>query len=330
MTRYQLTIMTLTVALMGIFIFSLYYSLPQKIHVGQGLKSLLLHRESVSALVIGQLRLPRILLALLIGCALGLSGANLQAVMRNPLADPGVLGITSCASLGAVLVFYTGLLAEISWGTTIAAFTGALGAALVLLSLSRKGMTLVILSGIALNTMSIALLSLILNLVPSPYARFEMTHWLLGSLNQVDLQDFFIAAPGLIIGSLLLLATRRQLDGLSLGDDVAYSMGITPHYTQCLIIGGCALSLGSAVSVAGNIAFIGLVVPHIVRFLVGYKASHTLLPSALMGACLLVGADNITRLPFLGSNLPLGVVTTLVGTPFFLFQIGKLHREHNV
>nr|WP_256375719.1 iron chelate uptake ABC transporter family permease subunit [Aristophania vespae] len=141
------------------------------------------------------------------------------------------------------------------------------------------------LTGIALSTVSVALLSLILNLVPSPYARYEMMHWLMGSLNQVDLNDVLIASPGLIIGCIFLMKTRHSLDGLALGDDVAFTMGINPYHVHLLIIAGTALSLGSAVAIAGNIAFIGLIVPHIIRYVVGFRPSDSLLPSALLGGC---------------------------------------------
>ncbi|MDF7673250.1 iron ABC transporter permease [Acetobacteraceae bacterium ESL0709] len=330
MTRYQVVTMLLGALLAVAFFFSLCYKLPPDIYVGQGIMDVVQDHMSVSALVIGQLRLPRLVLALLIGAALGLAGANLQASMRNPLADPGILGITGWASLGGVLVFYTDFLSGGPVLIACAAFTGALFAAVILFTLSRGGIFVMTLAGIALSTLSAALLSLILNLVPSPYARFEIAHWLLGSLNQADSQALFMAFPGLVAGCLLLSVTGRSLDGLSLGENIARSMGIRPHYTQCLIIGGCVLSLGSAVAVAGNIAFIGLVVPHIARFLVGYKPSDTLVPSALLGAVLLIGADGLVHVSVLANHLPLGVVTTLIGTPFFLFQIWKLYRVQNV
>lgn len=281
-------------------------------------------KQNIETLILQELRFPRTILAIMIGAGLALSGASLQVILRNPLADPTLLGISGWASLGAVCVFYTGIANITILSLPIMSFIGALCATLFLLFFIRNGILGIILAGVSLGLLSTSLLSFILNIVPSPYASYEIMHWLMGSLNHVGLKEVFIAFPGLTVGIGLLLSRARSLDGLILGDDIAHTMGISPKHNHIIIILATALIISSNVAVAGGIGFVGLVVPHMIRLCLGGKPSKILLPSALLGSIFVLGADIIVRLPLRGPELQLGVVLSLLGCPFFLYQIWSL------
>ncbi len=265
--------------------------------------------------VVLQIRLPRTVLALLVGASLGLSGAVLQGLLRNPLADPGVLGISSAASLGAVLAFYFGVQTVAAGG-----IAGSLLAVLLLLALAgRHTSTLtLLLAGVALSAFSVALTSLALNLAPSPLAAYEIVFWMLGSVADRSWPQLLTVLPLILAGWALLASTPRGLDALSLGEDVAHSLGIDLRRLRWTAVIGTALAVGAAVSLAGSIGFVGLVVPHLLRPLVGHAAGRLLPACALGGALLLLAADCGVRLLPLGSELKLGVATALLGAPFFL------------
>ncbi|GCE82401.1 FecCD family ABC transporter permease [Komagataeibacter diospyri] len=294
------------------------------------LADLLAGRHTAGAIIVGQLRLPRMLLAIMVGGTLGLSGAVLQGYLRNPLADPGILGVSGGAALGAVSVFYTGLMQVSVAALPLGGLTGALCAAVVLMGLVGRGGTLVLLlAGAALSSLAAALTALVLNLVPSPYASFEIMHWLMGSLTDRTFAHVWICLPGVVCGTLLMLSAGRVLDALTLGEDVAESLGFRLHGmrgVQTRIVLGAALAVGSCVAVAGAIGFVGLVVPHLLRPLTGYQPSKLLVPSFLGGSLLLLGADMMVRLVTVGTELQLGVLTALVGAPFFLARVIMLKR----
>jgi iron complex transport system permease protein len=301
------------------------------LHVGQAVADLWAGRRSAGAIILGELRLPRLLLAVFVGGTLGVSGAVLQAYFRNPLADSGVLGISGGGALGAVLVYYTGLSARVPLAMPGAGLLGALGATALLLALSgvRAGPGLLVLAGAALSSLFASLLALTLNLVPSPYAAYEVMHWLMGSLADRTLHDVAIAAPGIALGLALLFASGPALDALTLGDEVATSMGAVrsgPFGTQTRIVLGVALSVGSAVAVTGTIGFVGLMVPHLLRAQTGNVPSRLLVPSFFGGALLLLIADWLTRL-IGGATVQIGVVTALAGAPVFLWQVLRLRRS---
>ena len=263
--------------------------------------------ELASAIFL-DIRLPRVLLGLLVGGTLGVCGAALQGLLRNPLAEPGLLGASSGAALGAVL--------------------GALAALATLYALAgRRGDLLgVILAGIALNALAAALTSLALNFAPSPYAALEILFWMLGSLTDRSLVHVMLAAPLMLPAWIMLGAAARGLDALTLGEDVAQSLGYNPRTTQWLVIGGTALAIGAAVAVTGVVGFVGLVVPHVLRRAVGFHPSRLLVPSFLGGAVLTVAADLVIRLMPPGPELKLGVVTALLGAPFFLHLVLRARR----
>ena len=293
------------------------------IAVSKGISDALHSTLSVESLIIGEVRLPRALLALFIGGTLGLSGAALQGLLRNPLAEPGIIGVSNGAALGAVIVFYFGF-STIGW--YILPLGGLLGAALSVACLSilvRKNSNVLtlILAGIAINAIGGALIALALNFAPSPYAMQEIVHWLLGSVTNRSLHDVAIALPFMALGWGMMLYCARLLDALTLGEDTAQTLGFNVQRLRWVLVIGVASSIGAAVSVSGNIGFVGLVVPHLLRPLVGYSPSRLLGVSFWGGAILLLVADILVQLLSSSGELKLGVITALVGGPFFLFLI---------
>ena len=282
----------------------------------------------LAAAILFEIRLPRVLLGLLVGGTLGLCGAALQGLLRNPLAEPGLLGVSSGAAFGAVLVFYFGLAAAQSLLLPLGAVAGSLAALATLYALAgRRGDFLgIILAGIAINAFAAALTSLALNFAPSPYAALEILFWMLGSLADRSLAHVWLVLPLMIPGWAMIVLAARGLDALTLGEDTAQSLGFSPKTTQWLVIGGTALAVGAAVAVAGVVGFVGLVVPHLLRSAVGYHASRLLGPSFLAGAVLTLSADLAIRLMPSGPELKLGVVTALLGAPFFLRLVLRSRR----
>jgi iron complex transport system permease protein len=277
----------------------------------------------LAEVILAEIRVPRTALALLVGGTLGLTGAALQGLLRNPLAEPGLLGVSSGAALGAVIVFYFGIATATSLLLPLGAVMGSLVALAVLYALAgRRGDLLtIVLAGIAINALAAALTSLALNFAPSPYAALEILFWMLGSLADRSLAHVYLALPLMLPGWLLVIAAARGLDALTLGEETALSLGFDPRRTQWLVIGGTALAVGGAVAVAGVVGFVGLVVPHLLRRAAGQHPSRLLLPSFLGGALLATLADLGVRLMPPGPELKLGVVTALVGAPFFLHLV---------
>jgi iron complex transport system permease protein len=285
--------------------------------------------EGIAGVIMRDIRLPRMLLGLLAGAALGMSGASLQGLLRNPLAEPGVMGIAACASLGAVVAIYFGLSKEVPLALPAIAMLGALGSAAVLSALSGRdnGILILILAGVALSNFAAALMALAMNLAPNPWAVSEIIYWLMGSLKDRSMEEVSISAPFVAVGLVILAVTGRALNALTLGDEAAASLGVKVVSLQRWVTLGVALSVGASVAVTGAIAFVGLIVPHLCRPFVGHMPSRLLLPSAVGGALLVVVADTIVRLVPSGPELMLGVFTSLIGVPFFLWLVFKLRRE---
>jgi len=288
--------------------------------MGEAVAGIFEREPGPAALILRELRLPRALLALLVGATLGLSGAVLQGLMRNPLAEPGVTGISGMAALGAVLAFYFGLANVLPYAVPLGGIAGAFLGAWLLYRLGGPAgdVQTLILAGVAISSFAAAATAMALNLAPNPYAVIEIVFWLLGSVADRSLRDVALALPPIVVGVAVLATTARALDALSLGADVARSLGHDLAATRRRVIVGTALSVGAAVSVAGSIGFVGLVVPHLLRPLVGAEPGRLLLPSALGGAVLLTLADIVTRLLPPDRELKLGVMTALIGAPFFL------------
>ena len=282
-----------------------------------------------AGIIMQDIRLPRMILGLMSGAALGISGAALQGLLRNPLAEPGVMGIAACASLGAVIAIYFGLSKEFPLALPALAMVGALAAAGILSAMSGRdnGILILILAGVALANLAAALMALAMNLAPNPWAVSEIIYWLMGSLKDRSMEEVYLAAPFVAVGLALLAFSGRALDALTLGDEAASSLGVKVLSTQRLVTLGVALAVGASVAVTGAIAFVGLIVPHLCRPFVGHMPSRLLWPSAIGGALLVVAADTAVRLVPSGPELMLGVFTSLIGVPFFLWLVFKLRRE---
>jgi iron complex transport system permease protein len=296
------------------------------VNIFTGLSDWLTGHETEAAIIVGDIRLPRTLLALIVGAAMGLSGAALQGFLRNPLVDPGLIGASQGAALGAALVFYFNMFASL--GVMATPFAGLIGAALTLfilmgLSGSIARPAIIIMSGLAISTLSSALLAVVLNFAPNPYAMQELVFWLLGSVSNRGMDNLAVLVPAFILGSAMIITQRRLLLGLSLGEQVADSMGLNVVKGGRIIILATALLIGSAVAVAGNIGFVGLLVPHLIRPLVNYRPDRLLIPSALAGAMVVILADILVRLLPPERELKLGVLTALVGAPFFIWLVYK-------
>ena len=283
----------------------------------------------MAGLIVQEIRLPRALLALLIGATLGLSGAALQGYLRNPLAEPGLIGVSSGAALGAVIAINVGLTSAFALALPLSGLAGAFCAVLLVQALAglRGGPLTLILAGVAVTTFAGALMSLALNLSPNPFAALEIVFWMLGSLADRSFLHVQLAAPLILPGLVMLLFLGRSLDALSLGEESAANLGVNLERTRILLSLGVALSVGAATSVAGAIGFVGLVVPHILRPLVGERPSRLLFASLLGGAALVLIADIAVRLITPGTELKLGVLTALIGAPLFFHLVLKTRRK---
>ncbi|MBV0933353.1 FecCD family ABC transporter permease [Marinobacterium weihaiense] len=318
-----LTLLMLLTALVSLHVGS------TDIAVFDGLWQWLNGTDSAAAIVIGEIRLPRTLLALTVGAALGLSGAALQGLLRNPLADPGLTGASQGAALGAASVFYFGLFPAA--GAAAPALAGLIGAgiamSLMLLLAGPSRQAMVIMAGLAISTLTGSLLAAVLNFAPNPFALSELVFWLLGSVSERGLDHLGILLPALLIGGGLIWSQRRLLLGLSLGEQVAQSMGLSYTRGSRLIIFGAALLVGASVAVAGAIGFVGLLVPHLVRPLVRNRPDRLLIPAALAGAILVCLADIVVRGLPPGRELKLGVLTSLIGAPLFIWLVWQERKK---
>jgi iron complex transport system permease protein len=301
---------------------------PAGIGFGDSLAALFRGEGGPVVLVMREIRLPRAILGLLAGAALGLSGAAMQGYLRNPLAEPGLIGVSASAALGAVIALQTGAAAAVALALPLSALAGAgIAVALILLLAGPRGGALaLILAGIAISALAAALMSLVLNLSPNPFAGMEIVYWMMGSLADRSMTHVALAAPFILGGGLVLLSLGRGLDALTLGEDAAQSLGVNLPRLRLGVILGTAATVGAATAVAGAVGFIGLVVPHLLRRLVGARPSALLPASALGGAAMLLAADIGTRLIAPDADLKLGVLTALVGAPFFLQLIWSMRR----
>ncbi len=286
-------------------------------------------QDDVTRTIFLELRVPRALLGIVIGAALGLSGAAMQGYLRNPLADPGTLGVSSMAALGAVLSIFFDLAGLHPWALPVAGMLGGIAGMAVLFllaGLTASTLTLV-LAGILLSTLSVAGISLVLSLSPNPWAAGEIVRWMLGALTDRSIDDLIVATPIIAAGSVLILSTPEALNALTLGEMGARSLGIDLNKAQWRLCIGVGLVVGASVAVTGVIGFVGLVVPHLLRPLVGARPAALLIPSAFGGAVLVLAGDVIVRLLPGGSEVQLGVVMSIVGAPFFFVLLYSLRRR---
>ncbi|MDR0441287.1 MAG: iron ABC transporter permease [Candidatus Accumulibacter sp.] len=331
---------TLNAALFGVLAILAFLSLsvgPVTLPPGEIVLSLLppwpdaaapLDEAARARVIVIHIRLPRVALAVLVGASLGMSGAALQGLLRNPLADPGLIGVSASASLGAVLCIYFGGSALSVWATPLAGMACAALATLVLWRVMRGGagdLTLM-LAGIALSSLAAALTSLSLNLAPNPSDAEDIMLWLLGSVSDRSFDDLRLCLPFVLIGFVLLFSSGLGLEALTVGEDEARSLGVDLSRLRITVIAGAASCVGASVAVTGAIGFVGLVVPHMLRRFVGFHPARLLVSSALGGAALLLAADLALRLFSGNRELMLGVVTALIGAPFFLALVLREKR----
>lgn len=285
--------------------------------------------DAVTNAIIRDIRLPRAILSLAVGAVLGCSGAALQGYLRNPLAEPAILGTSNAAALGAVVSLYYGAAHAFALALPLMAAGFALVAMVLLLLLARQSQTslTLILSGIALSAVGGALTSLMLNLSSNPFAVLEITFWLLGAVEDRSMTHVYLAVPLIAVGMVLMMWDRRAYDALSLGEETAQSLGFSLNIVRVRLIIGVAIGVGGAVAVSGAIGFVGLVIPHLVRLWIGPQPSRLLVPSALLGAVVLTAADILVRLIPSTNELKLGVITSLIGAPFLLHLMMYVRRR---
>ena len=278
--------------------------------------------------VLWSIRAPRTACAALVGAALGLSGAVMQGLLRNPLADPGVLGVSATAGLGASLALVAGL-AALPGAVELAALAGAVtaGAVLALAAGRLNAPEALILFGVALSAFAGALTALVFNLSPSPIATAEVLNWLMGSAANRDWRDVAWAAGPMAVGAALCAYAAPGLRALSLGEETARLSGLPMGRLRAAAVVGTALLTGAAVATAGVIGFVGLAAPHLVRAGARHDPAAILAPSALAGAIMLVAADLASRLLPIEAELKLGVVTALFGAPLFALIAWRASRS---
>ncbi|MBX9774645.1 MAG: iron ABC transporter permease [Xanthobacteraceae bacterium] len=336
MTRAESSGLRLNLTLTALIIVLAFVSLmvgPAGLSPRQALEGLAGNGDPAAAIVVRDIRLPRTLLAILIGATFGFAGAALQGLLRNPLAEPALFGAPQAASVGASFVIAYGIAGATSFAVPVAGIVGALVSigGLVAIAGRRASLSVTLLAGLALASLAGAATALILNLAPTPYAALEIAFWLLGSLEDRSMDHLWIAAPFFVASWALLALNVRAFRALTLGEDAAASLGVDVGRTRLMVVIGVALGVGAAVAVAGSIGFIGLVAPHLVRRAVHSDPARVCLPAALMGAALLTAADIAVRLVPANPNataieIKLGVVTAIIGVPFFLAMIFRERR----
>jgi iron complex transport system permease protein len=278
--------------------------------------------------IMRDIRLPRAVLGAMVGASLGMTGAAMQGLLRNPLAEPGLIGVSSFAALGAVVSLQTGLAATFVLALPFAALAGAgLSVILLVVLAGRRGSSLtLILAGIAISALGGALTTLVLNLSPNPFAASEIVFWMMGSLADRSWTHVWLALPLMLVGWAALMATPRGLDALTLGEDAAAALGIRLSRLRALVVAGAAASVGAATAVTGAVGFVGLVVPHVLRPFVGGAPGRLLPASAIGGAAMVLLADAAVEVVLPDRDLKLGVLTALVGAPVFLHLVFKTRK----
>jgi len=284
--------------------------------------------SDVQQIIVREIRLPRAILALAIGAILGLSGAALQGLLRNPLASPSLFGAPQSAAFGAVLTIALGLADVRSWALPVSGIVMAFLSVFALLGIAGRnaGLLLLILAGLAISSLAGAATALVMNLSPNPFAALEIAFWLLGSLEDRSFRHVMLALPFIAMGAAMLMSQRAAFRALSLGEETAQSLGVHVPRLRLLVILGVALGVGGAVAVSGTIGFIGLIAPHLMRPLIGHDPARLLVPSALTGAALLLAADIAVRLIPATTDIKVGVLTSIIGVPFFLYLIVRERR----
>lgn len=312
----------------GLFVASLGVG-PVVLPAEAVLQALVGRGDESARIIVVDIRMPRALLAFLIGAMLGLSGAALQGLLRNPLAAPSLFGAPAAAAFGAVVVISYGVVDALSFVLPAAAIAGALLSVglLILVAGPRAGLLVLILAGLAISSLAAAGTALVLNLAPNPFAALEIAFWLLGSLEDRSMRHVLIVVPFMFVGAALLVRDQSAFKALTLGEEAAESLGFGLTGVRLRVIAGVAAGVGAGVAVAGSIGFIGLVAPHLIRPFVRYDPGRLLIPAALCGAALLLAADIAVRLIPSTGEIKVGVLTGLIGAPFFIALIFRRRRE---
>ncbi len=284
--------------------------------------------DTANGWIMAELRLPRAILGCSIGAVLGLSGAVLQGYLRNPLADPTVVGVSSSAALGGVSAIFLGLTSFPLGLFGSAMLSGALAMILLVVMTGRSGGPLgFILAGMVLSTLAGSLTAFLISIAPNPFAASEIIAWLMGALTDRGMDDVEHALPFMIVGSAILLGTGRGLDALTLGEDAARTLGFSSTRERWAIVAGVGLAVGASVAVSGVVGFVGLIVPHFMRSLVGERPSALLVPSALGGAILTLLADSLVRLTPGPGEVRLGIAMAILGAPFFFLLLTRIRKR---
>src|ERR1700704_1644041 len=284
--------------------------------------------NDVAQVIVQEIRLPRTILGFAIGAILGLSGAALQGLLRNPLASPSLFGAPQSAAFGAVLGIALGLADVRSYALPVAAIMAAFVSVFALLAVAGRnaGLLILILAGLAISSLAGAATALVMNLSSNPFVVLEIAFWLLGSLEDRSFRHVMLALPFIVAGAIILLSQRNAFRALTLGEETAQSLGVDIGRLRLMVIAGVALGVGGAVAVTGTIGFIGLVAPHLMRPLIGHDPTRLLIPSALTGAALLLAADIAVRIIPSTTDIKVGVLTSIIGVPFFLYLIMRERR----
>jgi iron complex transport system permease protein len=282
----------------------------------------------VQQVIVREIRLPRMILGFAIGAILGLGGAALQGLLRNPLASPSLFGAPQSAAFGAVLVIALGVADVRSYALPVAAIAAAFVSVFVLLTIAGRnaGLLILILAGLAISSLAGAATALVMNLSSNPFVVLEIAFWLLGSLEDRSFRHVMLALPFIVAGAIVLFSQRNAFRVLSLGEETAQSLGVDVGRLRLAVISGVALGVGGAVAVSGTIGFIGLVAPHLMRPLIGHDPARLMVPSALTGSALLLSADIAVRIIPSTSDIKVGVLTSIIGVPFFLYLIMRERR----
>ncbi|MEM7281773.1 MAG: iron ABC transporter permease [Pseudomonadota bacterium] len=319
MTPRRLTLLLVVASILAIFAACTLGS--TNMPLSRVVASLLGQSSQGDVTVIWQIRLPRALCAFVVGMALGASGAALQGLLRNPLAEPGVLGVTATSSLSATFALYYGLAFASPFLLPLYAIVGALAATALLAAaaIRIKSVVTLILLGVGLSSFSAAAMSLLLNLAPNPFSLSDMINWLLGSVANRSFEDLQFSTPFIVVGLAILFVTRRGLSALTLGEEAASGLGLNLRFQRVAVVLGAGLATGGSVALAGAIGFVGIVAPHIIRPVVDHDPARSLLPSALLAGLILVIADIGVRVLPTATELKLGVVAALVGAPAFVW-----------
>lgn len=302
---------------------------PVRLAPGEVLASLTAPAGDPARIIVTEIRLPRLILAAAIGAILGMSGAALQGLLRNPLAAPSLFGAPQTAAFAAVSTISLGLNDTLSWGLPLAAIAGAFLSVFLLIAVAGRNasLLLLILAGLAISALAGAGTALAMNLAPNPFAALEIAFWLLGSLEDRSMRHVVMALPFISVSAVILMLNRQAFRALTLGEEAAQSLGVAVGRLRLLVILGVALGVGASVAVAGTIGFIGLVAPHLMRPLVGHDPARLLLPSGLAGAALLLAADIAVRIIPATTDIKVGVLTSIIGVPFFLWLILRERRS---